>query len=186
MKVFKNEFYLENEDVILKPVEISDIEGYCEIAFDKDIWDYTTGKLCNKKDVEDYVNKGIQDRENAKRLMFTIISKKDNSIAGSSSFGNISERDRRIEIGWTWLAKKHHGKGLNSSCKKLLIDYAFDVLKAVRVEFKTDVLNKKARKALLNIGCTEEGVLRSHTLMHDGRRRDTIFYSILKSERKIK
>jgi len=182
MKIFENEIYLENKDVILKPVELSDINGYCEIAFDADIWSHTTGKLSNRNDVVEYVQKGIQDRINAKRLMFTIISKKDNSIAGSSSFGNISEKDGRLEIGWTWLAKKYHGKGLNGAFKKLLINYAFDVLNAERVEFKTDILNKKARKALLNIGCTEEGVLRSHTLMHDGRRRDTIFYSILKSD----
>ena len=184
MKFFENEIYLENDDVILKPVELSDVDGYCEIAFDIDIWDFTTGKLCNRNDTIEYVEKGIQDRIDKKRLMFTIFSKKDNSIAGSSSFGNISEKDGRLEIGWTWLAKKYHGKGLNQSCKKLLVNYAFDVLKAERVEFKTDTLNKKARKALLKIGCVEEGILRSHTLMHDGRRRDTIFYSILKSDKR--
>ena len=62
------------------------------------------------------------------------------------------------------------------------MQYAFEHLKFERVEFKTDVLNKASRRALEKIGAKEEGILRSHTLMHDGRRRDTIYYSILKDE----
>lgn len=101
---------------------------------------------------------------------------------GSTSFGNYSERDKRIEIGWTWLGKDYQGNGYNVQAKELLLNYCFEVLELERVEAKTDVLNKAARSSLLKSGFTEEGVLRSHTLMTNNRRRDTIYFSVLKSE----
>ena len=80
------------------------------------------------------------------------------------------------------MGKEFQGTGINKECKFLLLQYAFEHLKFERVEFKTDVLNKASRRALEKIGAKEEGILRSHTLMHDGRRRDTIYYGILINE----
>ena len=105
-----------------------------------------------------------------------------NKIIGSSSFGNISYYDKRIEIGWTWLARECQGKGFNQSAKYLMLKYGFETLHMERIEFKSDVLNIAARKGLSKIGCMEEGILRSHTLMTNRRRRDTMYYSILKDE----
>jgi len=99
-----------------------------------------------------------------------------------SSFGNVSVLDSRVEIGWSWIGLDFQGTGVNSEYKRLLLSFAFDKLKFIRVEFKTDVLNVKARRALEKIGAVEEGVLRSHTQMHHNRRRDTIYYSILQEE----
>ena len=103
-------------------------------------------------------------------------------MIGSTSFGNFSFKDRRVEIGWTWIAKEYQGSGVNNEIKYLMLKYAFETLNFERVEVKTDVLNVKARRALSRIGFKEEGVLRSHTVMTHGRRRDTLYYSILKSE----
>jgi RimJ/RimL family protein N-acetyltransferase len=120
--------------------------------------------------------------KNKSRLPFTIIDKKSGAIAGSTSFGNISFRDKRLEIGWTWIAKDYQGKGINDQIKYLMMEYAFGTLGFERVEFKTDVLNTFSRRALLRIGATEEGILRNHMLMTHNRRRDTIYYSVLRSE----
>jgi RimJ/RimL family protein N-acetyltransferase len=129
---------------------------------------------------------GLQDWTKAAfqkhRLQFILIEKQTGFPLGTSAFGNISERDSRLEIGWTWLAKNYQGQGINKRMKNMMFTYCFDQLKLERVEFKTDVLNIQARKSLTNIGATEEGILRSHTLMTNNRRRDTIYYSILKSE----
>jgi RimJ/RimL family protein N-acetyltransferase len=116
------------------------------------------------------------------RLAFTIIDKNKNQVIGSTSFGNISERDKRIEIGWTWIGKEFHGKGFNNNAKYLMLRYCFEKLDFERVELKTDILNTPARKAMTKIGFIEEGILRSHTLMTNNRRRDTIYFSMLKSE----
>ena len=120
--------------------------------------------------------------KNKTRLTFAIIEKSTGNAIGSTSFGNISLIDRRVEIGWTWIAREFQGKGINNQIKYLLLRYLFEKNDFERVEFKTDVLNLPARKALLRIGAKEEGVLRSHTLMAHGRRRDTIYYSVLRSE----
>jgi len=136
----------------------------------------------NSTELKEFINTSLEDRKRNFRYSLTIIQKASGEIAGSTSYANISAKDKRLEIGWTWLGKKFMGTGLNKECKFLLLQYAFEHLKFERVEFKTDVLNKASRKALEKIGAKEEGVLRSHTLMHDGRRRDTIYYSILANE----
>jgi RimJ/RimL family protein N-acetyltransferase len=173
---------LENSNILLRPMELKDCEDFFKITSSKSLWIYFTSDLSIKRQLTEWVKTALMAREKEERLPFTIINKPTNEIIGSSSFGNISYRDRRIEIGWTWLAKEYQAKGFNQQIKYLMLKYAFETLNMERIEFKTDVLNNAARKALIKIGCTEEGILRSHTLMINDRRRDTIYYSILKSE----
>lgn len=180
--LFEQNIILESDFVLLKPLSIEDKNGFTKIAFDKDIWRYSVNRIYDEVELDQFISEAISSKEKQLRFPFTIIDKVKNKIAGSTSFGNYSSKDKRIEIGWTWLGKEFWGTGINQHCKKLLIDFAFVNLKLERVEFKTDVLNIAARNALLKLGVVEEAVLRSHTLMHDGRRRDTIYYSILKKE----
>jgi RimJ/RimL family protein N-acetyltransferase len=182
MNIFDIDIILENDKVLLRPLQADDIDAFREVAFDEDTWRYTVTKISNEEELQDYMLTAFRDRETGFRYPFTIIDKQSGKVAGSTSYGNISIRDKRLEIGWTWLATAYRGKGLNAECKKLLLEYAFNELKMERVEFKTDALNMRSRKAILKLGTTEEGVLRSHTLMHDGRRRDSIYFGILKSE----
>ena len=179
---FSEDIILENNSTFLRPLKSEDEEGLSKIAFDPDIWKYTVSRAMNSNELKEYINTAIDEREKNSRYPFTIVDKKSGEIAGSTSYGNISVKDNRLEIGWTWLGKKFMGTGLNKESKLLLLQYAFEHLKFERVEFKTDFLNKAARKALEKIGAREEGILRSHTLMHDGRRRDTVYYSILADE----
>ena len=146
------------------------------------MWLYFTSDLSERTVLQKWIDAALTDMKSESRLALTIIEKSTGSPIGSTSFGNISYRDRRIEIGWTWISREFQGKGVNSQIKYLMLKYAFETIDFERVEIKTDVLNLPARKALLRIGAKEEGVLRSHTLMTHGRRRDTIYYSILRSE----
>jgi len=179
---FTEDIILENNIALLRPLKPEDEKGFGKISFDAGIWKYNVFRIMNSAELNEFINKSSDDRKRNFRYSFTIINKASGEIAGSTSFANISVKDKRIEIGWTWLGKKFMGTGLNKECKFLLLQYAFEHLKFKRVEFKTDVLNKASRKALQKIGAREEGILRSHTLMHDGRRRDTIYYSILAGE----
>ena len=124
----------------------------------------------------------MQERAAGKRVPFVIIDKGTGEICGCTSFGNISFYDKRIEIGWTWVGTATMGTGINHHAKFVLLSYAFDALRFERVEIKTDNLNERAKKALVHIGATEEGVLRSHMLMPHGRRRDSVYYSILRND----
>lgn len=173
---------LENENILLRPMQKGDETEFYKITSDKSLWIYFPSDLSVQDELNDWVNTSLKLRIQKERLAFTIIEKSTNKVLGSSSFGNISYHDDRVEIGWTWLARKCHGKGINNQVKYLMLKYGFETLNMVRIEFKTDVLNLAARKALKKIGCIEEGVLRSHTLMIKNRRRDTIYYSILKNE----
>jgi RimJ/RimL family protein N-acetyltransferase len=176
------ELILQTAEVLLRPLLKEDFGQLADLTNDQSMWTYFTSDLSDKAVLRDWIADAILQKENKTRLPFAVIDKASRKIVGSTSFGNISYRDKRIEIGWTWLGKEYQGKGINNQVKYLMISYCFEVLDFERVEFKTDVLNIPARKALSRIGMTEEGVLRSHTLMTHDRRRDTIFYSVLKSE----
>lgn len=173
---------LETDNIVLRPMVSEDYNSFEKLTGDASMWNYFTSDLSDKAALQDWVKSALAEANNKTRLAFTIIDKLTNHPIGSTSFGNISYRDSRIEIGWTWIGKDFQGTGVNSQIKYLMLKYSFEALHFERVEFKTDVLNMPARKALLRIGTTEEGILRSHTLMTHNRRRDTIYYSVLKSE----
>ncbi len=169
---------LENNKVLLRPITRQDFSLLRSLASDPTLWVYFTHDLSVENDFEDWAKPAFL----GERLQFTVVDKQSNKIAGSTAFGNFSARDQRIEIGWTWIGREFQGSGINLQMKMLMLEYAFETLGMKRVEIKTDVLNQPAKKALLKMGITEEGILRSHTLMTKGRRRDTIYYSVLQDE----
>lgn len=168
----------EDDRVILHPIAKEHLGELENLAADPELWKFFTHDLSNTDGFEAWCLPAMS----GERLQFVVIEKSSGKIVGSTALGNFSPRDGRIEIGWTWLGRDFQGQGFNQAMKKLLLTYCFESLNLERVEFKTDVLNVAARKALRNINAIEEGVLRSHTMMTKGRRRDTIYYSILKNE----
>ncbi|MBN7813617.1 GNAT family N-acetyltransferase [Algoriphagus sp. H41] len=169
---------LQDGRVCLRPMKREDLPLLQPLTSDPQMWVYFTYDLSIPKEMD----KWAQPHFDGERLQFTVIDQESGKVAGATAFGNYSARDERIEIGWTWLGKDFRGTGINQAMKKLMLDYCFGTLKLKRVEIKTDVLNMPARKALLKLGAVEEGVLRSHTLLTKGRRRDTIYYSLLEGE----
>jgi RimJ/RimL family protein N-acetyltransferase len=173
---------LENERVLLRRILPQDRDQLREIALDPHIWKYFVFRVGTDAEFDQFMADAMEETDSGKRIVFCVIDKNDGHIAGSMSYGNLAEKEKRLEIGWSWLGRKYRGAGLNRWAKYLLLEYAFEILQCERVEFKTDVLNVQARKGLRNIGAKEEGVLRSYNFMPDNRRRDAIYYSILKSE----
>jgi RimJ/RimL family protein N-acetyltransferase len=173
---------LENRHALLRPMQPDDVAGFREIALDPEIWRFFVSVIASETDLTNYVDQSLHAHRTGQRVVFTIVDKATGLIAGSTSFGNFSAPDRRIEIGWSWLGRRFQGSEVNRSCKFLLFRHAFEREDLARVELKTDVLNVRARRAMQKVGCTEEGILRSHTVMPGGRRRDTIYYSVLAAE----
>lgn len=173
---------IKSEKVLLRPIESNDAKEMITLTSNPRMWDFFTSDLSINSELIKWIENAKTDNQNSKKIAYTVLNSKTNEIIGSTSIGNISIRDKRVEIGWTWVSEKYQGKGYNSHIKYLLLKYCFEECSIERVEFKTDVLNIPAKKALKKIGATEEGVLRSHTLMIKGRRRNTIYYSILKEE----
>ncbi len=173
---------LENDRVLLRPVRPDDRASLHAIAMDPAIWRYFVIRVQTDADFDAFFDAGIADLEAGRRVAYHITDKRTGSAAGSMSFGNMAEQDGRLEIGWSWLGRAFQGTGVNRWAKFLMLKHAFEQMAAERVEFKTDQLNTQARHALRNIGASEEGVLRSFNPMPDGRRRDAVYYSVLRAE----
>ncbi|MEU8136440.1 GNAT family N-acetyltransferase [Streptodolium elevatio] len=173
---------LENDHVRLQPVTEADREGLRAVAMDPDIWRYFVSAVENEEDFKLFFDTCLADQAAGRRVVFIVTDKASGRIAGSMSYGNMAEADARLEIGWSWLGRDFRGQGVNRWAKYLLLQHAFEDLGAERVEFKTDILNEQARRGLRNIGAVEEGTLRSFNYMPGGRRRDAIFYSVLRAE----
>lgn len=173
---------LETDQVVLRPLLLQNITSFSHITKDRSLWKYFTFLLDDDKELQHWVEIAIQERKEGKRIPFTIIEKSTGKICGSTSFGSISYFDKRIEIGWSWLGKEFQGTGINFHAKFSLLNYAFEILDWERVEIKTDNLNERAKQGLRKIGAKEEGVLRSHMQMPLNRRRDSVYFSILKYE----
>jgi RimJ/RimL family protein N-acetyltransferase len=173
---------LENEHVLLRPVEPADRASLRAIAMDPGIWRYFVTRIESDADFDAFFDASLADQDAGRRVVYHITDKRIDRAAGSMSFCNISEPDGRLEIGWSWLGRDFQGKGINRWAKFLLLQQAFVTMGAERVEFKTDLLNVQARKGLRNIGASEEGTLRSFNPMPDGRRRDAVYYSVLRQE----
>jgi len=111
-----------------------------------------------------------------------LIDKASGRIIGSTRYGNIDRVHHRVEIGWTWVARQWQRSAVNTEMKYLLLRHAFETLKCIRVELKTDSLNERSRAAILRIGAREEGTFRNHMITASGRIRHTVYFSILDSE----
>jgi RimJ/RimL family protein N-acetyltransferase len=180
---FDEEIILENNFALLRPINKADIDNLLAIAIkDKDLLQFSPVPIYTKSLLKEYIDKAVDNTLNKSRYTFIVFDKIQNAYAGSTAFLNVSNPDDRLEIGATWYGKEFQRTGLNRNCKYLLLQYAFDNLEAERVEFKTDERNSASRKAIEKIGGQFEGILRRHTLMYDGFRRNTVYYSILRSE----
>ena len=173
---------LESERALLRPLELEDEEVLQEIADDDGLWIYGLQDLSKPGELNKYIRNAIADRENGTTAVWVILDKKTNKVAGSTRLADISWKDERGQIGWTWIGRDFQGSGLNKEMKFLMLTYGFGVLGLNRIEFKADERNHQSRQALLGIGATREGVLRQHMKIHNGYIRNTVFYSILKSE----
>ena len=173
---------LQNEQVLLRPVSPDDRASLHAIAMDPEIWRYFVVRVETDADFDAFFDVGIADQRAGIRVAYHITDKRTGGAAGSMSFGNMAEKDGRLEIGWSWLGRASQGAGINRWAKFLMLRHAFEQMAAERVEFKTDQLNIQARHALCNIGAQEEGTLRSFNPMPDGRRRDAVYYSVLRTE----
>lgn len=175
---------LENERVKLKPINsLIDAKPLEEICLGyPELLQYSPSEFHTTGLFQQYFETAINGKVSLKRYPFIIYDKSTKSFAGSTSYGDISMKNEIIQIGWTWIGKKYQRTGLNRHMKMLMLRYAFEDLHCKRLELKADARNIASRRAMEGIGAKYEGCLRSHTVMSDGYRRDTVYYSILLEE----
>jgi RimJ/RimL family protein N-acetyltransferase len=173
---------LTNDRVTLRRVGLADREAFARIAYDQETWRYFVSRIATPADLDRFLETAIHDTLSGTRVVFAILDRGSDQIVGSTAYGAIAPAERRLEIGWSWVCPAARRTGVNRAAKLAMLDHAFGPLGCERVEFKTDVLNAAARDGLAGIGAQEEGVLRSYNYMPGGRRRDVIYYSILRSD----
>ncbi|MEO7985800.1 MAG: GNAT family protein [Gemmatimonadales bacterium] len=173
---------LEGATVRLEPLGPHHLDGLAAVAFDPDLWSLTTSRMEQGGDLEEYVNVALSEQRAGTALPFATVLRATDAVVGSTRFGNAVPPHRRVEIGWTWVARPWQRSGVNREAKLLMLRHAFDRWGCLRVEFKTSALNNRSRAALRGIGAIEEGVLRHHMINPDGSLRDSVYYSILAEE----
>jgi N-acetyltransferase len=135
----------------------------------------------------EYLRAALYGQSQGRELPFVIVRKEnetqaDYGVVGTTRFYDISPTDRKAAIGYTWLAKSAQRTPVNTEAKLLLLTHAFETWRLVRVELITDVLNEQSRKAILRLGAKQEGILRKHLILPNGRVRDSVFFSIIDDE----
>lgn len=173
---------LEGRFVRLEPLSRTHVEGLARVGLDPELWKWIPFVVTTPEEMRAYVETALAEQAAGQSLPFAVVHRQTNEVIGSTRYGNISEPNRRVEIGWTWYARAHQRTPVNSEAKLLLLTHAFEKLGMIRVELKTDALNAKSRAAIARIGGVQEGIFRRHLICQSGRVRDTVYFSLLDSE----
>lgn len=182
MEKWFNEVVLETDNIKLHPINISHKEDLINASADGNLSDLWFTSVPTIENIDNYITKATEDYKMDKGLAFIVIDKKANKIIGTTRFTNATPEHRRLEIGYTWYSQTFQKTYVNSECKLLLLTHAFEELKAIAVEFRTNWYNFPSRNAILRLGAKQDGVLRNHQIMSDGSLRDTVIFSIVESE----
>ena len=167
----------------LRPMLASDGGELLQAAADGDLWKLPHTIVPSAETVDSYIRVALEGRADGTAIPFVIqILEPKRIVIGSTRFWNISWPHRTLEIGWTWLAKSWQRTFVNTEAKFLMLCFAFERLNCVRVQFTTDEINKTANAAILRLGAQQEGIIRNHLIMPDGRKRDSVLFSILDEE----
>ena len=149
---------------------------------DGKLWKLWFTTVPSPETVEAYVKTAVDRYEKRSALSFAVRDNESGMIIGSTSYLNIDEENQRVEIGATWYAKSFQRSHINTSCKILMLTHAFEQLGSIAVEFRTHWHNQASRRAIERLGAKQDGVLRNHWKMPNGGYRDTVVFSIIKSE----
>lgn len=173
---------LEGRYVRLEPLSIDHHDRLVEAASDGALWELRVTTVPPPEAMAAFIETTLYAREQEQELPFTILHKPSGCVVGITRFLDLDPAQRKVEIGGTWLAKSWQRSAINTEAKFLLLRHAFEAWGCIRVQFVTDVLNDRSRAALLRIGAKEEGILRNHMIMRDGRYRDSVCFSIIEPE----
>lgn len=174
---------LQGKHVRLEPLGEEHAAGLAEIGVGRDFWDFMVyGDMKAEADMLNWVRGLLEREQNGTDLPFVVIHLATGRVAGATRYLNIVPKDRGLEVGGTWYGDEYRRTAVNTECKYLLLCHAFETLKAIRVQLKTDSRNERSQRAIERIGAKREGILRNHMILPNGYIRDSVFYSIIDSE----
>jgi RimJ/RimL family protein N-acetyltransferase len=174
---------LQGKHVRLEPMTEAHIPGLAEIGVGQDFWDFMLyGNMNTEADMANWVREILSRAEKGTDLPFAVIHLASGRVAGATRYLNIMPHDRGLEIGGTWYGSEFQRTAVNTECKYLLLQHAFETLGCIRAQLKTDSRNERSQRAIERIGAVKEGLLRNHMILPDGRYRHSVYYSIIDTE----
>jgi RimJ/RimL family protein N-acetyltransferase len=172
---------LENAHVRLEPLEERHREPLREAGNDPDLWRFANVNLDNSN-FDAWMDHRFAEIAKGADITWAVFDKASQSHAGSTSYLAHVAAHKRVEIGWTWYARRVWAGAVNPSCKRLLLAHGFEDLGMIRMELKADARNERSCKAMARFGAKFEGIHRSHMIRPDGRLRDTAWFSVIAEE----
>ena len=174
---------LTGKHVRLEPLSEDHAPALAEIGVGQSFWDFMVyGAINSADDMRHWVLDILSRAAKGTDVPFVAVHLETGRVAGATRYMNIMPKDFGLEIGGTWYGRDYQRTVVNTECKYLLLRHAFETLKCIRVQLKTDLRNERSQKAIERIGAVKEGILRNHMILPDGRIRHSVFYSILVTE----
>jgi RimJ/RimL family protein N-acetyltransferase len=173
---------LTGKTVELRPLQRDHAQGLLDAAADGQLWNMKLTVVPGPGSIDGYIATALEGRAAGTVMPFVIVRRDTGALVGSTRFWKIDRVNRKLEIGHTWLSESVQRSAVNTEAKYLLLCHAFEAMQCVRVQFTTDELNEKSRAAILRIGAKQEGVVRHERIMPDGRKRNSVRFSIIDEE----
>lgn len=173
---------LERDPVRLLPLTLQHEDGLRAAAADGELWRIRVTSVPEPAQTRAYIEQALGMQSEGSRLPFAVLDSRSGAVIGCTSYHDIVPALDRLEIGWTWYAASRQRSAVNTTCKWLLLQHAFDVLGARLVGWRTDAFNFASQRAIERLGAKKDGVIRHHALRRDGTVRDTVMYSLTAGE----
>ncbi|MDQ0568382.1 RimJ/RimL family protein N-acetyltransferase [Variovorax paradoxus] len=173
---------LKARDLALVPLSLGHEEGLRAAAADGELWKLRVTSVPEPHETRAYIETALQGREAGHRFAFAVTEAETGTVLGSTSFHDILPGVKRVEIGYTWYARRCQRTHVNTTCKLLMLTHAFDTLGCNVVGWRTDNFNFASQQAIERLGARKDGVIRGHAMRRDGTIRDTVMYSLRAGE----
>lgn len=173
---------LRARGVLLTPLTLAHEAGLRAAAQDGELWNIRVTSVPEPENTRAYIEQALAMRDAGSRMPFAVVDEASGQLLGTSSYHDIVPALKRVEIGYTWYARSVQRSHVNTTCKLLLLTYAFETLGAAVVGWRTDNYNFASQRAIERLGAKKDGVIRHHAPRRDGTVRDTVLYSMLAGE----
>jgi RimJ/RimL family protein N-acetyltransferase len=173
---------LSGAHAALEPLAREHEQSLARAAADGELWRLWYTSVAAPDRMGEYIASALEMRERLGAMPFVVREKASGDVVGCTRYFNVDAANRRLEIGHTWYAKRVQRTALNTECKLLLLEHAFEKLRCIAVEFRTHWFNHASRDAIARLGAKQDGVLRNHQISPGGSYRDTVVFSIIESE----
>ena len=182
MTAFIEPVTLSARGVRLEPLALIHEGGLRAAAADGELWKIRVTSVPEPEQTRKYIEDALTMREAGNRFAFAVTDTATGTVLGSSSYHDILPAVKRVEIGYTWYAKRCQRTNVNTTAKLLLMTHSFETLGCNVVGWRTDNFNFASQAAIERLGARKDGVIRGHALRRDGTIRDTVMYSLRSGE----